>query len=319
MQLYFAPLQGFTTAAYRNIHHTIWGGITQYYTPFVRLEKGTFRRKDLNDIAPENNTGTPVVPQMLPANADELRQTAQLFLSQGYIECDINMGCPFPPIALHGRGSGILPYPDAVAEILRATEEFHEMKFSVKMRLGWQSADDWHNIIDILNDTPLQHITLHPRIGKMQYKGSVDNDQFAAFYEQCKHPLIYNGDLNTIEDIEKMQALYPRLTGVMLGRGLLARPYLSALISNNLPCDTTSIINKTKEFHDRLFSELERTSQGDSQLLARAHAIWEYFLPHAPRKERKAIVKSSSPSKYLDAVNRMFAAWQNECNDDAVL
>lgn len=312
MNLYFAPLQGFTTAAYRRIHHSIWGGITQYFTPFVRVEKGAFRRKDLNDIAPENNTDTPVVPQMLPGNADELCLSAELFLSQGYRQADINMGCPFPPIALHGRGSGILPHRDKVAEILQATEKYPEMKFSVKMRLGWQSPDDWRNIIDTLNNTPLQHITLHPRIGKVQYKGCVDNEQFAAFLEQCNHPVIYNGDINSIEEIEHLQILYPQLAGVMIGRGLLARPYLSAPIAYNVQHKVATIINTTREFHHRLYNELASTSQGDSQLLSRTHAMWQYLLPHAPRKERKAIVKSSSPAKYLDAVDKMFTAWERE-------
>lgn len=313
MQIHFAPLQGFTTATYRKLHHTIWGGVEKYYTPFVRLEKGDFRRKDLNDIAPENNIGTPVIPQMLPGNADELRHMTHLFLSQGYTQADINMGCPFPPIALHGRGSGILPHCDKICEILRATEEFSEMKFSVKMRLGWQSPDDWHNIIDLLNNTPLQHITMHPRTGKMLYKGSVITEQFDEFYKQCKHPVIYNGDIQTIDDIQNIQTKYPKLSGIMLGRGLLARPYLSALITNKIELDTTSIINRTQEFHNAIYDELASTSQGDTQLLSRAHSIWEYFLPHVPRKERKAIIKSSSPAQYLHAVDKMFDAWKDEC------
>lgn len=319
MEIHFAPLQGYTTATYRRLHHTFWGGVAQYYTPFVRIEKGDFRRKDLNDIAPQNNTGTPVIPQMLPGNADELRRLSELFITQGYTQADINMGCPFPPIALHKRGSGILPHRDVVGEILRSVEEFPEIKFSIKMRLGWQSADEWRNLIEILNNTPLQHITMHPRIGKMQYKGATDTEQFAAFCEHCKHPLIYNGDIKSVDDIGNLQQKYPRLAGVMMGRGLLERPYLSALIAGNTQHDTTAIINRTREFHNRLYNELASTSQGDSQLLNRAHAIWEYFLPQAPRKERKAVVKSTTPTQYLNAVDKMFTAWEAESRNDAVL
>lgn len=319
MSIHFAPLQGYTTATYRRLHHNILGGIAQYYTPFVRIEKGDFRRKDLNDIAPENNTGTPVIPQMLPGNADELHRLTELFITQGYTQADINMGCPFPPIALHRRGSGILPHCDTVSNILRATEEYPEMKFSLKMRLGWQSAEEWKNLIDILNNTPLQHITMHPRIGKMQYKGNVDTEQFTTFYEQCKHPIIYNGDIHTVNDVENIQKQYPRLAGVMLGRGLLARPYLSALITTKTQYDTAAIISRTKEFHDKLYSELSSTSQGDSQLLNRVHALWEYLLPQAPRKERKAIIKSTTPTQYLNAVDKLFVAWEMESRNNEIL
>ena len=40
MKLYASPLQGFTEAPWRNIHHELFGGIDAYYTPFVRVEKG---------------------------------------------------------------------------------------------------------------------------------------------------------------------------------------------------------------------------------------------------------------------------------------
>ena len=55
MKLYAAPLQGFTEAPWRNLHQEVFGGIDAYYTPFVRMEKGEFRNKDVRDIAPENN------------------------------------------------------------------------------------------------------------------------------------------------------------------------------------------------------------------------------------------------------------------------
>ena len=42
MKLYASPLQGFTEAPWRNIHHELFGGIDAYYTPFVRVEKGEF-------------------------------------------------------------------------------------------------------------------------------------------------------------------------------------------------------------------------------------------------------------------------------------
>ena len=42
LPIHFAPLQGYTEAIYRNAHDAFFGGVDTYYTPFVRLEKGTF-------------------------------------------------------------------------------------------------------------------------------------------------------------------------------------------------------------------------------------------------------------------------------------
>lgn len=41
LPIHFAPLQGYTEAIYRNAHDAFFGGVDTYYTPFVRLEKGT--------------------------------------------------------------------------------------------------------------------------------------------------------------------------------------------------------------------------------------------------------------------------------------
>ena len=140
ISIHFAPLQGYTDAAFRRLHHELWGGITAYYTPFVRIEKGAFRRKDLADIAPAANAGVPVVPQMLPRDADELCRMADLFIENGYARADINMACPFPPVALHGRGGGLLPPPDAVEGILGATRRDPDLSFSVQLRPRWEHA-----------------------------------------------------------------------------------------------------------------------------------------------------------------------------------
>ena len=55
LPIHFAPLQGYTDAAYRQAHACIFGGIDTYYSPFVRVEHGEIRRKDIRDINPENN------------------------------------------------------------------------------------------------------------------------------------------------------------------------------------------------------------------------------------------------------------------------
>lgn len=62
MKLYAAPLQGFTEAPWRNLHQEVFGGIDAYYTPFVRMEKGEFRNKDVREIASENNTVSRLIP-----------------------------------------------------------------------------------------------------------------------------------------------------------------------------------------------------------------------------------------------------------------
>ena len=108
MKLYASPLQGFTEAPWRNIHHELFGGIDAYYTPFVRVEKGEFRNKDIRDIEKENNKVTCLIPQLIASTPAELEKLVGLFLERGYREADINMGCPAKKVVSGYSGSALM-------------------------------------------------------------------------------------------------------------------------------------------------------------------------------------------------------------------
>ena len=163
--LHFAPLQGYTDDVYRRLHHRLVGGIAAYYTPFVRWEHGGVRSKDLRDIAPEHNEGVPLVPQVIAADADELARLVDVIAPLGYRRIDLNMGCPFPLQARHGRGSGLLPLPERAAAIFERMRTYPEVGFSVKLRLGWDDATQLDRLAPLVAAAPLVSVTLHPRLG----------------------------------------------------------------------------------------------------------------------------------------------------------
>ena len=302
-KIFAAPLQGYTETAWRNAHHNAFGGIDAYYTPFVRLEKGEIRNKDRRETHPASDTTGCLVPQILASEPDEFRRLTDYLSGLGYREIDINWGCPFPPVAQKGKGSGILPHPDKVETLVTEMRNYTDIRFTAKMRLGWQSADEWQQLLPILNDSPLQHITLHPRIGKQQYKGTVDLDKFQQFYEECRLPLVYNGDLCTLEDIRQLHIRFPKLKGIMLGRGLLANPALVLECHNGQPMDNRELLNRTANMLREIRAYYSQTIEGgDSQLLQKLKTVWEYLLPDLDKKLRKAILKASTLTAYDTAV-----------------
>lgn len=302
MKLYASPLQGFTEAPWRNIHHELFGGIDAYYTPFVRVEKGEFRNKDIRDIEKENNKVTCLIPRLIASTPAELEKLVGLFLERGYREADINMGCPFPLLTMRHKGSGILPYPSEVKVLLNELAHYPEMKFSVKMRLGWEYYDEWRQVLPLLNAVPLTRIILHPRIGRQQYKGMVYKKELRLFAEMCQHPLVYNGDLHTPDDIRRIEEEYPDLDGVMIGRGLLANPALAMEYREGIVLPREELYAKVNVFHNRLFYHYESYLRGGTQLLSKIKPYWEYLLPDMDKKLKKAILKASHVDKYLEAV-----------------
>ncbi len=191
----FAPLQGYTDAIYRRAHHECVGGVDEYYTPFVRIEKGEIRKKDLRDTDPTVNEGVPTVPQVIAKDGDEFSRLCDALQGQGWGRIDLNMGCPFPMQVKAGHGNGLLQRPEHVEEILREMQKRPEVSFSVKMRLGQESEEEGLRVMPIINEMPLVHVTLHPRLGRQQYKGVADKEAFMRFMEGCQHPMVYNGDV----------------------------------------------------------------------------------------------------------------------------
>lgn len=310
LPIHFAPLQGYTDAAYRQAHSRIFGGIDTYYSPFVRVEHGEIRRKDIRDILPDNNRDIHLIPQLIASQPDKLEQIIALFIGQGYREADINLGCPFPMLAKRHNGAGMLPHPEEVKELLDAAmEKYPQIRFSVKLRLGWERAEECLALLPVLNALPLTHVILHPRLGRQQYKGEVDLDGFEAFYNGCEKPLLYNGDLHTVEEIQAVTERFPKLAGVVIGRGLLANPALAWEYRQGTKLSPDERTEKARQLHAAVFNSYEEQLQGgDMQLLMKMKSFWEYLLPDADRKAKKTIHKTGRLANYLAAVDRLLSA-----------
>ncbi|MBE6284269.1 MAG: tRNA-dihydrouridine synthase family protein [Mediterranea massiliensis] len=307
LPIHFAPLQGYTDAIYRQAHARIFGGIASYYTPFVRIEHGDFRRKDVRELEAENNRGVVLTPQLIASTPETILHILSLFIEKGYQEVDINLGCPFPTLAKRHNGAGLLPYPDEVKALLSAALEAHpDIRFSVKMRLGWEDAAECMALLPLLNSLPLSHITMHPRLGKQQYKGEVDLEAFQRFYAECEKPLVYNGDLLTLDDIERIESRFPRLAGLMIGRGLLANPALAIEYQQGEPLSPQAMMEKIRLLHADVFSQYGNLLEGgEQQLLTKMRTFWEYLLPDGDRKAKKVIHKTSKLSNYQAAVSNL--------------
>ena len=303
MKIYSAPLQGYTEAVWRNLHSSVFGGVDTYYTPFLRYERNEIRSKDIRDVERKNNQVSSLVPQIIASSPEEMQPLLQLIRAEGYDRVDINMGCSFILQAKRKRGAGILPYPDMVSALMQEVSKNKDIKFSVKMRLGWESKDEWRELMPILNDAPLCSVTMHPRLGVEQYKKSVDVDAFAEFYNECKHPLIYNGDILTLSNIKQIKERFPDLEGVMLGRGLLANPALAVEYKEEREFTNQEKATLIRAMHDKMYEELSPRLLGNTQFLSKMKPYWEYLLSDMLKKEKTAILKTSTIEKYMMNVN----------------
>ena len=298
-----APLQGVTDNVWRMAQHEVFGGVDAYYAPFMRVEHGEVRRKDLRDVDPERNAGTTLIPQILACQPDHALMMVDALKQMGYRRIDINLGCPFPPIALHRKGSGMLAYPDLAENLFKALAGVDGVEYSVKMRLGWDRNDQWRDILPLMEALKPVNIAVHPRIGKQQYKGDLDIEQFEALLAASPWPVVYNGSLRTVEDIEEVINRYPTIAAVMVGSGLAANPGM--LAPDASPDDY-------RRFHDMLVDGYtEQLNGGEAQLVRHLQDIWQTFLPGTGHKLFKAIRKSRTLEQYETAAAAALANVEN--------
>lgn len=305
-KIYFAPLQGYTEDAYRRLHNKYFDGVEAYYTPFVRLEHGELRSKDMRDVRPEFNEGVNIVPQVIANGGEEMSVLVDYLKSLGYNRIDVNAGCPFPLQTRHGRGAGLLVAPDRFEELATVMKKNNDIVFSLKMRLGMDDACQWKQCIDTINDMPLCHVVMHPRIATQQYKGEVCLSAFDEFLTACKHPVVYNGDICSVEEIKSLEARYgERLAGVMIGRGLLARPSLAQEYASESTLSPGMLIMKIKQMHEGLLEHYKKVIPGEAQQLMKIRSFWDYMEPTIGRKQWKKIVKAGNMKNYLLKVNEL--------------
>ncbi len=305
MKIFAAPLQGHTQAAWRRHHAAIFGAIDTYFTPFLRVEKGETRRRDRNDIAPENNMGVNFVPQALFRDVAEFRIIASDVVAAGCRRLDLNLGCPFPPQTRHGRGAAVVRNPGLLVEIARtAAAEFPSLRLSVKTRLGLESPSEWRGIVDQLNSMPLEYVAIHPRVARQQYGGELHLDEFEQFMAASTHPTVYNGDILSLHDMNRLRELYPALHGVMIGRGLLARPSLAAEWRSGAEMDADELRQRLLDLHEAILDEYSATLCGDAQIISKIKPFWEFQRPDDifPRRFLKQLSKATTLAKYRAAL-----------------
>jgi tRNA-dihydrouridine synthase B len=301
-----SPLQGFTDFRFRNAFHHYFGGIDTFYSPYIRLN-GKFKIKASyqNDLLKENNSTLEVIPQIITNDAEEFLFVAKYVQSLGYKELNWNLGCPYPMVAKSGMGSGLICNPTKINNILERAHNETDILVSMKMRMGYDHAKEILDVFPILDQYPLKNIAIHARIGKQLYKGPVNLDAFERCITKTKHKLYYNGDITSVHTFKTMQARFPSLDHFMIGRGLIADPFLPQMIKNNTAEYPKNRWDIFEEFHNTIYTQYDDYLSGPTPIKMKMLGFWEFFSQSYsnPQKTYKAIKKATNPFKYKQAVN----------------
>ena len=304
-----SPLQGFTDFRFRNAFHKYFGEIDTFYSPYIKLNgklvvKGSYER----DILPENNSTLEVIPQIITNDAEEFLFVAKYVQQFGYKELNWNLGCPYPMVAKCGMGSGLIRNTDQIEHILKRVHNETDIIVSMKMRMGYENPTEILDVFPILEQYPIKNIAIHARIGKQLYKGGVDLDSFQKCLDTSKQKIYYNGDITSVTKFNELQERFPSIEHWMIGRGLIADPFLPSMIKNDTTEYPKNRLEIFEAFHDEIYREYDAYLQGPTPIRMKMLGFWEYFSESFsnPQKTFKKIKKAGNSKNYEAAVKEIF-------------
>ncbi len=304
--VYFAPMQSMTTFIYRNAHHRVFGpSIDKYYAPFFMAhEKCNFNFKEERDLGIAENASTPMVPQILTRDAEDVLRYQELLTDMGYPELNINLGCPSKTVTAKGRGSAFLIYRDELDRFLDTVfARSSGCRLSVKTRIGTEDPEEFIYLTEIFNQYPLSELIIHPRTMRQFYAGIPVRESFLYALKYSKHPLVYNGDIWTEEDwirlTEEAEQVCPgKQFQLMIGRSAVADPALARKIKG------TGGSAEPEEYRRMLHEIIREYSDllpKEQMVLFRLKELWSWMIRLFPDKQEvlQHLNRSDSLEEYL--------------------
>jgi tRNA-dihydrouridine synthase B len=284
-KIFLAPMRGLTVKAFRSSLMKYYFGVDTCVLPFVSVTESSkdifnnFTKIFTQDELTHNAKYT-VIPQIIGKDPAGITRITKMFVENGFVKVNLNLGCPMPQIIKRDRGSGLIPHVDIVDKILDSVCNIDGVEFSVKIRLGKTSYDEVFPLIDVLNEYPLDFVALHPRLATDRYEGKVNLDVADKVVDKCIHHLIYNGDILDLDSFNVIKKRYPTINSYMIGRGLLSNPALAEDIKGigKCSCNINSLVFSSVPGWFFRFNSFYKDLMKNVKSVDKMKAYWKFFI-----------------------------------------
>jgi tRNA-dihydrouridine synthase B len=230
--LALAPMQDVTDLAFWRLMAG-YGGADVYFTEYFRVHGDSRPEKWILQSITENPTGRPVIAQMIGNNIAALVRTARELQRYPIAAIDFNLGCPAPVVYRKCAGGGLLRELERVDAILGALRDAVQVGFTVKTRVGFDSADGFDDLLALLARHSLDLVTVHGRTVTQMYRLPVRYDLIGHAARVLPCPVLANGHVCSAVQAEQVLR-ETRARGLMMGRGAIRNPWLFGQIRQRL-------------------------------------------------------------------------------------
>jgi tRNA-dihydrouridine synthase B len=222
--LALAPMQDVTTLDFMRVISR-YGGPDVYWTEYFRVHGDSRPEKWILQSITENPTGRPVVAQMIGNDIPALVRNAKLLQQFPIAAIDLNLGCPAPIVYRKCAGGGLLREPQRIDAILGALRDAVTIPFTVKTRLGFESAAEFDTLLPVYAKHAIDLLTVHARTVAQMYRPGVRYDLIAAAAKMLPCPVFANGNVHNAQQAVALVA-ETGARGLMIGRGAIRNPWL---------------------------------------------------------------------------------------------
>ena len=301
MQYYFAPMEGLTDSVYRRLHHTYFPGVDRYYMPFISpTVHRSLTPREARELPRADSEAFVAIPQIMTKVPEDFLWAAVQCAELGYGEVNLNLGCPSGTVVAKGKGSGMLADPESLDRFLDGIFTSAPLPVSVKSRLGLTDPQEFPRLLEVYNRYPIAELTLHPRVRKAFYSGSVDMEMFDYCVTNSKNPLCYNGDICSLEDAARIGEKYPQVGSIMIGRGLIGDPGMLT------PGGTTP--DALEEMFDEMLEAYMTLFGGSRNAMFRLKEHWGMLIHRFEGSEKlgKRLRKTTDVDEYRAITREIF-------------
>jgi tRNA-dihydrouridine synthase B len=222
--LILSPMDGYSDLPFRSLARKL--GSAMSYTEFINAIDVVARHGHIEQRISYQEFERPVVYQVFDDDPDRLIRAVLKLRKHNPDIIDINMGCSAKTVSNRGAGAGLLRTPEKIAKIFSTLSKALDIPVTGKIRLGWDdNSRNYLQVAKIIEDNGGKLIAVHGRTKAQAYGGTADWDPIAEIKQMVKIPVIGNGDVKTVADIDAIKA-HTGCDAVMIARAAIHNPWI---------------------------------------------------------------------------------------------